>query len=359
MAGNPERPLFIDSAWLAWRGGLVVRLIDAADENRDSDDLYSARLAVLADALEEAGCQDQRLLVYLREPSPDHLDYHLLDGLRSAARFSRGDLLPHYEFLGLLVSSQDRIVLKVWDRHLKRQLALKTTSGVEQNNLQKQRLLREARAQAAVVHPQVVQLHVIFEYHGQGFLGMEFVEGGSLAERLDGTAWSPTKAAGLIQMLAEGVHTVHQRGIVHLDINPSHVLLTKDGQPKLTGFGLARPIEERRGGCIAGIVRYLSPEQVTDRADVICPASDVHALGTIFYELLTGSPPFNGATIGQVLRRIAKDRPIPPRRLQPAVPRNLETICLRCLEKQPHRRYATAELLAADLTRVLASNSLG
>jgi serine/threonine-protein kinase len=184
---------------------------------------------------------------------------------------------------------------------------------------------------------------------------MEYVEGGSLAQKLAGTPQPADQAVSLVATLAEAIQVAHQSGIVHRDLKPGNVLLTTDGTPKVTDFGLARRLEDGSGltliGVPVGTPSYMAPEQGRGNGDAIGPATDVYALGAILYELLTGRPPFRAETAAATLEQMLADDPVPPSRLNLRVPRDLETICLKCLHKEPPRRYASARELADDLGR--------
>src|SRR5262249_53671763 len=169
-------------------------------------------------------------------------------------------------------------------------------------------------------------------------------------------------AACLVQTLARAIHHAHERGIVHRDLKPANVLLTSDGAPRISDFGLAKLLEGGVGlttsGAPLGTASYMPPEQVCAQSDHVCPAADVYALGAILYEMLTGRPPFHGASATETMLQVLTADPVPPRRLQPGVPRDLETICLKCLEKTPGKRYASAQALGDDLARFLAGEPI-
>jgi serine/threonine-protein kinase len=215
--------------------------------------------------------------------------------------------------------------------------------------------LREAETVAGLRHANIVQVHEAGDVDGRPYFTMEFVEGGSLAHKLAGAPQPARQAAALVATVAEAVHAAHRRGIVHRDLKPGNILLTADGTPRITDFGLARRLEGAAGltqsGAPLGTPSYMAPEQAEGKSREVGPAADIYALGAILYELLTGRPPFRAETAAETLRQVASQGPVPPSRLNAAVPRDPETICLKCLEKDPRRRYASAAALAADLQR--------
>ena len=224
------------------------------------------------------------------------------------------------------------------------------------------RFQAEAETIAKLRHPNVVQIYGLGDHDGRPYFDMEYIEGGSLDQRLDGTPWAPQAAARMVAVLARTIGDVHRQGIVHRDLKPANVLLTGDETLKIVDFGLAKTLEAdsrlTQSGVFIGTPSYASPEQVEGLTRTIGPAADIYALGAIFYHMLTGRPPFQAATVLQTLEHVKTADPVPPSRLQPGLPRDAETIALKCLQKNPHRRYADAAALAEDLDRFLAGRAI-
>jgi serine/threonine protein kinase len=259
------------------------------------------------------------------------------------------ELPPVYEFLGEIAQGWTFAIYKVRDRQLNRVLALKTVKPEESVSSAAFHLLyREAQVLAALQHPNIVKLHVVSEFRGRPYLHMEFVEGGTL----DRMPWLARQAAQLAEAVARALQAVHEKGIVHRDIVPSHILLTKEGQPKLTGFGSTARVGHKMNGAILGTPSYTTPEMALGKGEY-SPELDVYSLGAVLYELLTGRPPFREETTLKSLQRLVNDDPVSLRVLKSDVPCDLETICLTCLAKQPGQRYGTAGALADDLRRFL------
>jgi hypothetical protein len=240
-------------------------------------------------------------------------------------------------------------------------VALKTVlAGASAEDLA--RFRSEAEAVARLQHPGIVQIFEVGEHDGRPFFALEYVHGGSLDQKLRGVPQPAYEAARLVETLARTIHAAHQRGIVHRDLKPANVLLAADGTPKITDFGLAKQLdsEARRtqSGAILGTPSYMAPEQAEGRSREISPATDVYALGAILYELLTGRPPFRGPTLLDTLEQVRSLEPVPPCHLQPKVPRDLETICLQAVNKDPARRYVSAAALADDLHRFLTGEPI-
>ena len=284
----------------------------------------------------------------------------------SSSRVASSTDLPHiagHELHEVLGRGGMGIVYKARHLRLNRCVALKMLlTGAHAGPEARERFLREAGAAAALRHPNIVQVHDMGDKDGQPYFTMEFVEGGNLAGKLAGIPQPPRRAAELLATLADAVEAAHRSGIVHRDLKPSNVLLTADGTPKISDFGLARRMEGESGltwtGIAIGTPSYMAPEQAEARPIAWGPAVDVYSLGAILYELLTGRPPFRAETATETVRQVITQDPVPPSRLNGKVPRDLETICLKCLQKEARLRYAGAEALAADLHRFLGGEAI-
>ena len=217
------------------------------------------------------------------------------------------------------------------------------------------RFSREARTLAELHHANIVQIFDVGEYNGCPYFTMEYLNGGRLVDRVKERPMPAKDAARMIATFAEAIHVAHQSGIIHRDLTPSNILVTTDGVPKITDFGLARHLHETGGltftGAALGTPGYMAPEQADRRVGEIGPAADVYALGAILYKLLTGRPPFQAETTASTIRQLLFNEPLPVSKLNPSIPRDLETICLKCLSKEPEGRYATAASLADDVRR--------
>ena len=272
-------------------------------------------------------------------------------------------IVPGYTVLEELGRGGMGVVFKATAERLNRFVALKMIlSGDLASPEAGARFLKEAEAVARLQHPQVVQIFRIGDHHGRPYLEMEYIDGGSLADRLDGRPWRPAEAARLVESLAMAVHHAHLREIVHRDLKPANILLTADGIPKVTDFGLAKSlgadIALTRTDSIIGSPSYMAPEQAGGAVCRIGPATDVYSLGAILYELLTGRPPFRAATVLETLEQVRSAAPASLSRIQPGMPIDLETIVLKCLEKDPARRYPSAAELAAELRRFCAGEPI-
>ena len=264
--------------------------------------------------------------------------------------------IPGYEVLGLLGRGGMGVVYKVRQLRLNRLAALKMVlAGAHAVPEDAVRFLAEAEAVARLHHPNIVQVFACGDHDGRPYFEMEFLAGGSLADRLDGTPWAPRDAAELVETLARALAEVHRLGIVHRDLKPANILLAADGTPKVADFGLAKWLDGDSGltrtDVVLGSPSYMAPEQARGKAGAVGPAADLYSLGAVLYELLTGRPPFRAATALETLEQVKAAEPVAPRRLQPRLPRDLETVCLKCLHKEPQRRYGSAAALAEDLRR--------
>lgn len=264
--------------------------------------------------------------------------------------------VPGYRVEALLGHGGMGVVYRAWHVRLNRAVALKMLlAGPYARPGERERFQREAEAVAALGHPNIVQIYDIGDVEGRPFFTMELVEGGNLDEQIQGAPQPGRSAAALVATLADAIHAAHQSGIVHRDLKPANILLAKDGTPKVTDFGLARRLEGEDGltlsGFLLGTPSYMAPEQARGQREAIGPATDVYALGAILYELLTGRPPFRAESASATLQLVVAEEPVPPARLNPHAPRDLQTICLKCLHKDPPKRYASAQALAEDLRR--------
>jgi serine/threonine-protein kinase len=266
--------------------------------------------------------------------------------------------IPGYQVEAILGRGGVGVVYRAKHLKLNRYVALKMLlSGAYADPHELARFMREAEAVASLRHCDIVQIYDVGEFEGKPFFTMELMEGGSLAPKLGGMPQPATDAASLVRRLAAAAHVAHQGGIVHRDLKPSNVLLTGDGAAKLSDFGLARRMAGdatmTEVAAHVGTPSYMSPEQALGNVSAIGPRTDVYGLGALLYELLTGRPPFRAESAAETERQLISKEPAPPSRLNAKVPRDLETICLKCLRKEPQDRYASAAELADDLRRFL------
>jgi len=264
--------------------------------------------------------------------------------------------IPGYEVMERLGEGGMGVVHKARQVGLNRLVALKMIRGGSHARAdQFVRFAIEAEAVAKLRHPNILLIYDIGEVSDLPYVALELLEGGSLADRMGGTPQPGIASAELLVTLARAVQVAHLAGIIHRDLKPSNVLYTSDGVPKITDFGLAKRIDSdddfTESGQIMGSPSYMAPEQARGHTKDVGRAADVYALGAIFYEMLTGRPPFKGESPMETMRQVIDDDPVPPSRLVPRLPRDLETICLKCLNKEPHKRYDSAQALADDLER--------
>jgi len=263
--------------------------------------------------------------------------------------------------LGLLGRGGMGVVYKAHHLRLKRVVAVKMIlAGGHAGPDELARFQTEAQAIARLQHPNIVQVFEVGEHGKLPYFSLEFCGGGSLAKKLGGKPLPPAEAAALVETLAKAMQAAHEQHVIHRDLKPANVLLAEDGTPKITDFGLAKQLDvagQTTSGAGMGTPSYMAPEQAGGKTKV-GPLADVYALGAILYECLTGRPPFLAATPMDIVLQVLTDDPVPPRRLNPAVPRDLETICVKCLQKDSGKRYASAAALAEDLRRFLTNQPI-
>jgi tetratricopeptide (TPR) repeat protein len=292
----------------------------------------------------------------------DAVGYPLSPDAGPGARNER-KVVAGYEILNELGRGGMGVVYKARQLGLNRLVALKMVlAGAHADKLQLARFAIEAEAVAGLQHSNIVQIFEVGRHDELPYFSLELVDGGNLSLKLRGEPQPPKEAARLLEALTQGMVCAHQQGIIHRDLKPANVLLTRDGIPKITDFGLAKRLEsdshQTRSGALIGTPSYMAPEQAAGRANEVGPHSDQYALGAILYETLTGRPPLVGTTMLETLEMVQNKEPVPPSRLQPGVPRDLETICLKCLQKEPAKRYPSTEALAEDLAHFLAGEPI-
>jgi serine/threonine-protein kinase len=265
-----------------------------------------------------------------------------------------GMAIPGYEILGELGRGGMGVVYKARQVGLNRVVALKMIlAGQHASFQEKASFLAEAEAAATVQHPGIVEVYELGTCEGLPYCALEYCLGGTLRERLKKSPLLPDETARLMEAVAWAMQAAHETGIVHRDLKPANILLDADGNPRVADFGLARRLGRESltpTGAVMGTPEYMAPEQVQGKKQV-GPAVDVWALGVILYELLTGRPPFHGPTILETFAQVCQEEPVAPRQIEPTIPRDLETVCLKCLRKEPGRRYQSARAVAEELSR--------
>jgi WD40 repeat protein len=349
----------LDAGWAPPREQLLARYPALADELR---------------AFFTNQDQVQDLAGPLRAPTPGTSQ----DGDADAVPWSVGGTYGDYELLEVVARGGMGVVYRARQISLNRVVALKMVlAGRLASAAELQRFRNEAENAATLDHPNIVPIYEVGEHQGQPYFSMKFIEGGSLADRCAEPLPDPRAAARVLATVARAVHYAHQRGILHRDLKPANILLAPGHEPEgsadtlppsgsrlnemvplVTDFGLAKRLEGDTGltqsGAIVGTPSYMPPEQARGRKGVVTTAADVYSLGAVLYALLTGRPPFRAETPVETVLQVLEQEPVRPRALNPAVGRDLETICLKCLQKDPARRYESALALAEDLERWLA-----
>lgn len=292
----------------------------------------------------------------------------LMAGLSSGAmsgsnEHGAGEKWGDYEIIQKISSGGMGMVYLAWQGCLERFVALKfLLPELVGNDQFVERFRREAKAAASLSHPNIVSVHEVGELDGQVFFSMDFIEGRNLAEIIKEGPIPWRQAVEYCKGIAEAIDYAHSRWVLHRDLKPSNVLIDLNNRPKVTDFGLAGKMEVRTHltltNHILGSPSYLSPEQASGKVDDVTVASDIHAIGVILYECLTGHPPYRGDSLQETLLKVREQEPVPFRVMGFSLPRDLETICLKCLEKEPARRYVTARELADDLTSCLNGEAI-
>jgi Protein kinase domain len=296
-------------------------------------------------------------------------------GNRHTSRVETLPVIPGYEIIRELGRGGMGVVYEARQERLNRLVAVKVLLGGQYATVTSQaRFKAEVDAIGRMQHPNLIQVFDVGEYDGRLYYSMEYLAGGSLEDRIGSVPLSTRKAAELLKILADAIKAVHRHGVIHRDLKPANILLTTTdttnecwgipgfGTPKISDFGLAKRTDVTSGPTltehILGTPTYMAPEQAAGQSRQVGPATDIYSLGAILYRLLIGRPPFVGESVMEIVRQVADADPIPPRYLQPAIPIDLETICLKCLDKQPAKRYENAAALSEDLRRFLENEPI-
>lgn len=340
-----------DSVELADKQTIAPRQVVTGPESS-----YPAR----AEMMEDGETLPPRLPLFSGEETVPPQDGGLASEPASPALSATSVNIPGYEILGELGRGGMGVVYKARQLGLKRLCALKMIlAGGHAGDADLARFGTEAESIARLQHPHIVTIYEIGQHEGKPFFSMEFCSGGSLECKLNSTPIDSREAAQLVETLAEAMQTAHTAHVIHRDLKPANVLLTADGMAKITDFGLAKKLDDvgkTQTGAIMGTPSYMAPEQAEGKK--VGPLADVYALGAILYDCLTGRPPFRAAnSLDTILQVIGQD-PVPPMQLNAKVPKDLDTVTLKCLNKDPYKRYATAADLADDLRRFVAGEPI-
>ena len=281
----------------------------------------------------------------------------------AAERFSAPFRFGDYELTERIASGGMGVVYKARESSINRTVALKMIlSGRLATQTEVQRFYAEAEAAANLDHPHIVPIYEVGEYEGRHYFTMKYIDGGNLDSRIEEFRRDPRATATLIATCARAVHYGHRRGVLHRDLKPGNLLLDAAGNPYVGDFGVAKRVDaainQTHTGTIVGTPAYMAPEQAAGRTKEVTTAADVYSLGAILYEVLTGHPPFRADSLDELLRQVREDPPPRPRAVKPAIDPDLETICLKCLEKDRHQRYDSAEALAEELERYVAGEAI-
>ena len=279
------------------------------------------------------------------ERSPGDQDMTInATGEPQSARSGEQPLVPGYEIVGELGRGGMGVVYKARQRGLNRWVALKMVlAGAHAGPSQLARFQTEAEAVARLQHPNIVQIYDVGELDGLPYFSLEYIDGLSLDQKIHRQPQPPREAAHLIETLARAMDYAHENGIIHRDLKPANVLMTSDGKPKITDFGLAKRLEEdssqTKSGTLMGTPSYMAPEQARGEIKEVGPLADVYSLGAMLYELLTGRPPFLASSAMDTIMQVTRDEAMAPTRIVPGTPRDIETICMKCLQKESDKRY--------------------